>query len=697
MRNRWKPCVAVVILTAAAAGCTPKDSANVNRTKNSAVSTTLDPTTPIAPDRELAVVTSYRPESAQFGYRVAIERGMVFASAPGVAAQSEGTVFVSSYSDGWSTPESVMSSWDWRFGRDLAVRNLNAVASASETRSGLFGNRSGATLVKAAPMNPGLINSFRMTGLFAQSSDDVGRAVAISDSYVAVSAPMSGYYLVPSPYVAIGSIDNARASDNVVSVGPGDVATNGSFGTSLAMNDSTLVVGAESTFGGKGSVFVYNRSGSDWTLAQRIDGSAGEAFGTDVGLVGSRIVVGAPGVDQGAVYVCDKSGANWTCSNRLAHPNASATGARAFGQSVAISADGNEIAVGAPWALGATCCPGEAFTYELRDSTWTLTRTLRPSNPTNGDSFGWSVGIERGVAVVGSPKGAGTVSIFGTPTVDRRAPRATVEFDPPTVGNRVASRISMQGGTADGFIGSLTAWDRISNRWEVTANSSTGEFSGTWPDAANFYGSLAVYNTNGYALTSISGAIAARPATTVPAASTSAATTPDPTTTAPTSSVGGVQTSTPSAETRSSSAGIPMPTTTIDTNATVTPPAPSSRDPRTPTTRVTETTQSKRRPADAAGSTDEQSSSNATLPAGSNPFANVLAATCQARRPCTIKIPVLGGATTASVRGAPAGLKFNIARAFLSGVVRKAGKYTVVITATGNGQRGSATINLSVK
>jgi len=74
-----------------------------------------------------------------------------------------------------------------------------------------------------------------------------------------------------------------------------------------------------------------------------------------------------------------------------------------------------------------------------------------------------------------------------------------------------------------------------------------------------------------------------------------------------------------------------------------------------------------------------------------------LTATCQVRRPCTIQVPALGGSTAASVRGAPAGLRFNIARVALSGVIRKAGKYTVIITAGGNGRRGSATVNLSVK
>ncbi|MBM3730885.1 MAG: hypothetical protein FJW44_08725, partial [Actinobacteria bacterium] len=211
MANRRSLCIAVALFTTAAA-CAPNGSADTNRTKNSMVSTTVDPTTPIVPDRELTVVTQYRPENAQFGYRVAIERGMVFASAPGVPTQSEGIVFASSFTDGWSTPEKVMSSWDWRFGRDLAVHNFNAVASAAETRSGLFGNRSGAILVGAAPMNPALKKSFQLTGFFAQSSDDVGRAVAISKSYIAVSAPMSGYfYPVPSPYVAIGPLESSRA------------------------------------------------------------------------------------------------------------------------------------------------------------------------------------------------------------------------------------------------------------------------------------------------------------------------------------------------------------------------------------------------------------------------------------------------------------------------------------------------------
>lgn len=694
MTGNRKRLAVLAILFVGAAACATGNEATPRRTKNAVVPTTADPTTAVGPDHELTVTTAYRPEAAQFGFRVAIERGMVFASAPGVAAQSEGTVFASSYSDGWSTPESVLSSWDWRFGRDLAVHNLNAVASSSESRSALFGNRSGTISVNAAPMNAGLINSFRLTGLYPQSSDDVGRAVAISDSYIAVSAPMSGYYSTPSPFVAIGPIENARASENVIAVNPGDVATSGSFGTSLAMNDTTLVVGAESTFSGKGSVFIYTRSGSDWTLAQRIDGAAGDAFGTDVALVGSRMIVGAPGVDKGAVYICDKAAGTWTCSIRVEYPNAAATGARAFGTSVALSTSGTEIAVGAPWAFGMSCCPGEAFTYELRDATWTLTRTLRPTTPTNADSFGLSVAIDGGVAVVGAPRGAGTVSIFGTPAADRRAPRPAVELDAPTAGSPLVSRVAIQGGAADGFIGSLTAWDRVGNRWDATGNASTGTFSGTWPNAERFYGSLTAYNANGYQLVPLSGSIAAPPATTATTLAPPVTTSPPSTEAAPAPTTPTTPATTPTIAPTVTRSPEVLPVTTAPIPASTTNKRPAGTSPtktvpdKSSASQSTDAAQPKSTPTE---STDSRVSNK---PA---PDATTLAAKCQVRRPCSVAVPALAGAARASTRGAPAGLTFNVGRSALSGTPRKAGTYKIVITGSRDGKSGSATVNLTVK
>lgn len=684
MSGRCVSHILLGLLVVGAAACSPGNESTTRRTKNAVVPTTVDPTIPVGPDHELTVVTAYRPESAGFGTRVAIERGMVFASAPGVAAQSEGAVFASSYSDGWSTPVSVLSSWDWRFGRDLAVHNLNAVASASESRSALFGNRSGAIHISAAPFNPGLVTSFRLTGLYPQSSDDVGRAVAISDSYVAVSAPMAGFFSTPSPFVAVGSIDNTRASDNVASVGPGDVVTNGSFGRSLALSDSTLVVGADSTFGGKGSVFIYSRSGSEWTLAQRIDGSAGDAFGADVALVGSRMVVGAPGVDNGSVYVCERAAGTWTCAVRVAYPNAEATGARAFGTSVAMSKSGTEIAVGAPWAFGMSCCPGEAFTYELRDDAWTLTRGLRPTTPVNADNFGASVAIDGGVAVVGSPRGAGTVSIFGTPAPDRRAPRASVELDAPTVGSPVVSRIAIQGGAAEGFSGSLTAWDRVGNRWAVTSNTSTGMLSGTWPDAANFYGGLTVYNSNGYEALALSGSIATPPSTT--ATTTTTATTSSPaTTTAP-----------PPTET------VPATTTQVAPETSFMPPTPTSPPPRKSVPATMTPVKPATKPTAAPTSTPPAESTTAAstaspIPTGTNPQSTTFSAICQVRRPCTVMVAALAGAKSASTRGAPAGMLYNVGRNALTGAPRKQGTFKVVITGSRDGKRGSVTVQLTVK
>lgn len=687
MTRPWKRLIATLFFSGLAAACANTEDGLASRTKNGAAPTTTVALVPIGPDAELVVVAANRPESAGFGSRVAIERGMLFASAPGLAGQSDGTVYMSAFSDGWSSPQVAMSSWDWRFGRDMAVRNLNVIASASESRSALFGNRSGAILVNAAPMNAGLINTFRLTGLYAQSSDDVGRAVAISDSFVAASGPMSGYYSTPNPYVAVGRLDNSRYGESVATVGPGDIATYGSFGTSLDMNDSILVVGADGTFGGKGSVFIYTRSGDTWTLAQRLDGAAGEAFGTDVDLVGSRMVVGAPGVDQGAVYVCNEAAGTWSCPTRLAHPNTSATGARAFGQSVSLSSSGNELVAGAPWTSGSTCCPGEAFTYELQEGTWTLTRSLRPTNPVNGDAFGTSVAIDAGVAVVGAPKGAGKVAVFGTPPVDRRSPRPSVSFDSPTTGGTITSHVSTTGGTPEGFIGTLTAWDRSFSRWDASANPTSGAFAGTWPNAESFYGSLTAYNANGYQLVSLSGSISSPPPTTITTSTSPASTSTLSSETIPSTAAAAAPTASPSA-TPSPSPDTVAVTASLPTASTITRPTASLAPTTMPNTlgsRASTTTTPSR-----AG---EIGPNNSGIPTYQGPES----ATCQVRRPCTVAVPALAGATSASVRGAPTGLRFNVGRSALAGTPRKPGAFRIVVTASRGSRSGSVTVNLTVK
>ncbi|MBU3703372.1 MAG: hypothetical protein FGM42_03255 [Ilumatobacteraceae bacterium] len=677
------------------------------------------------PDKELSVTLPTRSDGANFGYRVAIQRGSIFASAPGIANASLGAVYQSTFGTQWANPSTVLTGNDWRFGRDIAVDNFNVVASSADTQSALFGRRSGAVTVASAPMNADLVYSVRPVGSILPNESDWGHAIGLSTSYVAVSAPLIGIYSTPSPLVYIMSSTDAYA--NAASVGPEGVATNGSFGIALDIDDNTLVVGADQTLGGKGSVFVYTRSGDAWTLSQRLDGAANERFGSDIELVGSRMVVGAPGTGLGAAYVCERTESTWSCPVRLDHPDLEATGAPAFGAAVGLSNDGSEVIVGAPWEVGETCCPGAAFTFVNRDGTWNYDRALRPTNRSNDDAFGFSVDIDAGVAVVGAPRAdpdlggpastnAGTVSIFGTPLAENRVPSISVTFDTPTTGASMTTRVALTGGAATGYRGSAEAWDRSGNRWQVTANTSTGLFSGTWPDASTFYGSLTAYNANGYRTESISGSIAAAVATTTPTTvpiTVAPTITPTIAPTTPSTAAPIVATTVPPAVPAVASttvvntvpttrATLVPPATTPNTAPLAAPggeptPAPSQVSQANPAPVTTPRTAGAPVPNSSASNGTVRSTTIAEKPASSDPYASTLKAKCIVFKPCNVAVPALSGVDSASLRGAPNGVRFDVRGAKLVGVARKKGVFKVIITGRLNDTTGSVTVNLTVQ
>ncbi len=667
----------------AVAGCASSGNNLVPRSKNSVVSTSTTLPSPVGPD-----ATFSSPEGVSFGTRVAIDRAMVFASTRAQPTATKGAVYASTYSDSWSAPREIVSSWDFYFGRDIDVNNHNVIASAADTRSGLFGDRTGDILIGTSPQSA-IVDTSPRLGLYARSGDDLGAAVALSDSYMAVSAPAVGRWITPAPVVFIKSLTDA--SSGVTSVGPGAVSTNETFGTALDIDDSTLVVGASGALTGDGAVFIFSRSGATWNLAQRLDGTNDEAFGSDVTLVGSRMVVGAPGAAQGAVYVCERTSATWACPTRIAHPDTSATGQRAFGAAVDLSLSGDEIVVGAPWGLGMTCCPGAAFTFVLRDGSWNLHRILQPTSPANNDGFGNSVGIDGGVTVVGAPRAAGgngTVSVFGSPASDARAPRASVAFNNPTTGAAVGATINFFGDAPSGYDGSLQAWDRGGNSWRSTFDADATSFRGNWPDADSAYGSLTVFNQFGYDTLALSTRITA-----------SAATTVTPTTVPPTNLT--ILPTTPLV------ANTPAPES-ISGAVPASSAAPTTLRPR-PVTTTPETTTGDRTSEQAATTTPTKAPSTrpttttgAGVPRASPkppaaPNAVSLTATCRAGQPCAIEVPALLGGKTASMRGAPPGLRYNAKTATIAGVPRKRGSFMITIKAGANGRTGSATVALTVK
>ena len=159
-----------------------------------------------------------------------------------------------------------------------------------------------------------------------------------------------------------------------------------------------------------GAVYLFRFDGTLWSQEAYIKASRYGfriEFGSSVALSadGNTLAVGAPkegGVpvnDHGAVYVYRFDGAAWYPQSRILGSNTSSSDR--FGGRVALSADGNTLAVGAYGeasnATGingnqfddTTCCAGAAYVFRFNGTGWLQQAYVKASNtePFDGFSF----------------------------------------------------------------------------------------------------------------------------------------------------------------------------------------------------------------------------------------------------------------------------------------------------------------------
>jgi len=204
------------------------------------------------------------------------------------------------------------------------------------------------------------------------------------------------------------------------------------FGGSLCLSadGNTLAVGAhyeESSATGidgkqtdhsapsSGAVYVFARAAAGWAQQAYVKASntgAKDFFSTSLALSadGNTLAVGAhredssttgingdqandSAIDSGAVYVFKRAAATWS---QQAYVKSSKSGAAAeFGRSVALSSDGNTLAVGAAgeFGSGAAVSSGSVYVFTHASGTWLEQTCIRASNPEPFDQFGHSVAL----------------------------------------------------------------------------------------------------------------------------------------------------------------------------------------------------------------------------------------------------------------------------------------------------------------
>ena len=296
----------------------------------------------------------------EFGYSVALSATdtHIAVGAPGDES-GKGSVYVFTKATNWATgtaDDSVTS----------AVKLTLPVDAAAATAAGLTG---------FAP---------------AAAGDRFGESVSISGdgSHIAVGAPgrdggkgATYIFVMPSgspPNNVWASDDGPDATITKAATGADAAAAGDRFGASISLSDDEafLIVGAPGDNSAAGTAHVYakptaaapNNVWADTTTAAKTlaspDAFAGDRFGYSVSMDadGNSITIGAPqgpgGVGEAYVYLKPTaSGADaWSDYNGVA-PTATLTATdatynAAFGHSVAISSDGEDVVVGAPTASG---------------------------------------------------------------------------------------------------------------------------------------------------------------------------------------------------------------------------------------------------------------------------------------------------------------------------------------------------------
>jgi hypothetical protein len=187
----------------------------------------------------------------------------------------------------------------------------------------------------------------------------------------------------------------------------------GRFGRSVALSadGDTALIGGTRDNGFAGAAWVFTRSGSTWTQqGEKLTGTgeAGQAeFGRSVALSadGSTALVGGSGDngDAGAAWTFTRSGSTWSQQGEKL-TGTGETGEGAFGSSVALSADGNTALIGGPRDDGNV---GAAWAFARSGSTWSQQgEELTGSGETGAGRFGESVALsaDGNTALVGGPR-----------------------------------------------------------------------------------------------------------------------------------------------------------------------------------------------------------------------------------------------------------------------------------------------------
>ncbi len=330
----------------------------------------------------------------QFGSAVALSGDTAVVSSPYVNSEGGVYVFVRS-GQSWLQQERLSVgniSTTVELGLSVSVSGdtalIGSVGQDFGTGVANFFVRSGASWIQQQPV----LAPSPVTGAHFGSAVVVAGDTALVGQANTGAGPFGAFVYVRSG--TTWALQQALTDGAPADAGEGD-----GFGSSLALSGDTALVGAPGALGGMGAAYVFVRSGTTWTLQQELvapDGEAYDGFGTALAVEGDTAVVGAPNrlSSQGGIYVWNRSGSTWV-ETQLITPVAPITN---VGAAVALS--GGTVAVG---GYDEQTGGGLVSIYAPSGTTLALQQVLSPPESQPGDAFGAGVALDGTTLVAGAP------------------------------------------------------------------------------------------------------------------------------------------------------------------------------------------------------------------------------------------------------------------------------------------------------
>ncbi len=289
----------------------------------------------------------------EFGYAVAIDGNTIAIGAPDhVADFFDGAVYMfvrDPMTSTWTQQGEALSATAGEFGYSMALRgdalavgdpecdcvhtytrsastwspetNISAPADLSFSAFGLSLAMTDNTLLVGAPFDTAVLVNQGSAVLYSRSRDGwdqqqilrpeidtsasqyFGYAVAVSDDAIVIGAPAQTAYRGAVHTFVYDTATSEWQEQSLLRDTTG--ATKPLFGTSAAMANGLLAIGAPSS-DGNGSAAIYRSHDGAWTLDSVLKGDDGSSFGYSIAAAGGQVLVGAPtsgDVRQGAAYV----------------------------------------------------------------------------------------------------------------------------------------------------------------------------------------------------------------------------------------------------------------------------------------------------------------------------------------------------------------------------------------------------------